>query len=246
MSANVLQVEIRNDAGKGAARAARREGKVPAIIYGAGEKQVMLTLNARELGKELAKPGFRARAIELKAGKETFLALPREVQYHPVTDAPEHVDFLRLKKGEAVHVFVKVNFINADKAPGIRRGGVLNIVRHDVELICLPEAIPTSITVDLTGLEIGRSVHASSVKLPKDVKYAISTRDFTIATVAGRMAEEVETAAPTASIADVQATAQKAPEAAAAGAPAAAGAKAPAAAAGAKAPAAAPKADAKK
>lgn len=241
MAANVLEVEIRNEAGKGASRAVRREGKVPAIIYGAGEKQQMLSLNARELSKELSKPGFRARAIELKTGKEVMLALPREVQYHPVTDAPEHVDFLRLKKGQPVNVFVKVNFANADKAPGIRRGGVLNIVRHDVELICTPETIPTSITVDLTGMEIGRSVHASSVKLPQGVQYAISTRDFTIATVAGRMAEETESAAPTASVADVQAIAQKAPEAAAGAAPAA-GAKA-----GAAAPkAAAPKADAKK
>src|SRR5262249_30836818 len=130
------------------------------------------------------------------------------VQYHPVSDVPEHVDFLRLVKGEKVHVWIKLKTVNAEKAPGIKRGGALNIVRHEVELICTPENIPAEITVDLTGLEIGHSIHASQVKIPEGTSYAIKDRDFTMVTIVGRMEEEKEEAAPTMSMADVQTTAQ--------------------------------------
>jgi large subunit ribosomal protein L25 len=234
-----LAVEKREQSGKGAARAVRREGKVPGVIYGGKEKELNISIEQRLLVREVLKGSFTSRVFDLEVGGSKIRALPREVQFHPVTDVPEHVDFMRITADSKVHVFVHVNFLNADKAPGIKRGGVLNIVRHEIELICSPEKIPTQLTADLAGLEIGGSIHASHIKLPEGTQYAIKGRDFTVATIAGRQKEEeIATTAPVA--AEVPATAQKAPEAAA-GAPAAggkpaAGAKAPAA--GAKAPAA--------
>jgi large subunit ribosomal protein L25 len=214
-----LAVESRKGLGKGAARAVRRAGKVPGIIYGAGEKEITVAIEQRLLVRELNKGSFTARLFELELDGQKIRALPRDVQLHPVTDVPEHVDFLRVAKDAKVNVNVHVNFINHEKAPGLKRGGVLNIVRHEVELVCAPESIPTHVTVDLAGLEIGNSVHASHVKLPEGASYAIWDRDFTIATIAGRSKEEEEipTAAPVAAT-EVPATAQKAPEAGAPGA----------------------------
>lgn len=211
---NSLSAQIREKAGTGSARKARRENRVPAIIYGSGKEQVLVTLEERALVKQLGKGSFRSRLLELDLGKEKINAIPREVQYHPVSDRPTHVDFQRVLKGEKVHVMVKVVFENIEKSQGIKRGGVLNVVRHEVELICLPEAIPQQLTLNLADTKIGDSLHASAVKLPSGVAFAITDRDFTIATIAGRSEKEetVDESAPTASAADVVATKQKSAE----------------------------------
>jgi large subunit ribosomal protein L25 len=185
-----FNAEKREVKGKGAARALRRQEKVPGIIYGGGEQELPVAIERRALVKELNKGGFYSKLIELDVDGGKVRVLPRDIQTHPVTDIPEHIDFLRIKDGEKVAVEVRVLFINEHKAPGIKRGGVLNVVRHKVELLCDPDKIPASITADIDGLSIGDSVHASSITLPDGVEYTITDRDFTVATIAGRMKKE--------------------------------------------------------
>lgn len=185
-----LAGEKRDSAGKGAARALRRDGRVPAIIYGGKQGELNISLNARELVREYSKGNFTSHIVDLTVGKDTVRVLPREVQLDPVTDVPTHVDFQRLVKGEEIHVKVKVRFIKADLSPGIKRGGILNIVRRYVEFICDVDHIPKFITVDLEGKRIGESIHISHIELPKGVRPAIGDRDFTIATIAGRSAKD--------------------------------------------------------
>lgn len=200
----VLAAQIRERAGKGAARATRREGRVPAVIYGNKTEPVMISIDPLQLNQEMRKPGFYGHVFDIDLGKEKFAVLPRDVQFHPLTDRPIHADFLRFSAETRVHVDVPVIFQNEAASPGLKRGGVLNTVRREVELVCSPESIPESIIVDLTGLEIGDSVHISHVKLPEGVEPAITDRDFTIAAIAAPSAEtekaedEEETAAPVA------------------------------------------------
>lgn len=236
-----LKAERRERAGKGAARATRRAGMIPGVIYGDHKEPVMISVDPKDLHRHIHQHGFFTKVFEIGLGGDTYMCLPRDLQLHPVTDKPLHVDFLRFGKGTTLRVFVEVKFLNDLKSPGIKRGGVLNVVRHEVELICAPENIPQVIEIDLTGLEINDSVHISSVKLPEGVKPVISERDFTIATIAPPSVmkmEAKEAAAAAASASAAEAEAAAAPAAGAA--PAAAGAaKAPAAgAAPAKAPAA--------
>lgn len=229
-----LSAEARGNTGTGDARALRREGKVPAIVYGGKQKELSIAINAKELIREYHKGNFTSKPVNLTVGSETIRVLPRDIQIDPVTDFPIHADFMRVVKGEEVLVKVKVRFINTDKSPGIKRGGVLNIVRRYVDFICDTDHIPETITVDLEGTKIGQSIHISHVELPKNARPAITDRDFTIATVAGRTSkDEDETAASSAAAA---------PGAAAAATPGAAAAPA----AGAAAPAAAKAAPAKK
>lgn len=190
----VLAAEIRERAGKGAARATRRAGRIPAVLYGNKLEPQMVSLDPIQLNIELNRPGFFSRVFEIAIGKEKFPVLPRDVQFHPLTDRPIHVDFLRFSAETRVHVEVAVIFHNETASPGLKRGGVLNVVRRDVELVCSPESIPESIDVDLTGLEIGDSIHISHVKLPEGVEPAITDRDFTIATIASPSTEVVEKA----------------------------------------------------
>lgn len=187
-----LDAELREGTGKGVARALRREGKVPAIIYGGKDGEQSIALNAKELTLEVFKGHFSSKVVDLKLGKKSIHVLPREVQFHPVTDQVLHADFLRVKDSTKIVVQVAVEFLNQDKCPGVKKGGVLNIVRRDIELLCTAKNIPDHIEVDLAGLEIGDAVHISNVKLPEGAEPTITDRDFTIATVAGRMAEEKE------------------------------------------------------
>lgn len=180
---STLSARARDRAGKGSARAARREGLVPAVIYGDKKDPLSITVTLRDLEK-LLKPGFFSHLVDIDVGGEKHRVLPRDLQQHPVSDRALHVDFLRVSATTEITVEVPVEFINDESCPGLRRGGVLNVVRHDVEVYCLPDNIPEKITVDLAGLQIGDSVHISAVKLPEGVRPTIEDRDFTIATIA--------------------------------------------------------------
>jgi len=241
-----LEAATREETGKGAARALRRENRVPAIMYGNEQSPVKITLPLKELTLEYKKGAFFSKIVDIKLDGKVIHALPRDVQTHPVTDIIEHADFQRVDKESHVHVFVPVKVLNQEKSIGLKRGGVLNIVRHEIELICRPDDIPPFIEVDVLKVDITHSVHINDVKLPANVKTAIKERNFTVVTIAGRSKEEeIPTGAPVAAAAPGAAGAPAAPGAAPAapGAAPAAGAAAPAA--GAAAPAAG-KADAKK
>ena len=179
-----IVAELRDRAGKGAARATRREGRVPAVIYGNKQNPVLISLEPVQLRKELNSGSFFTRIYEVSTGEAKEKVLPRDVQFHPVTDAPLHVDFMRFSAKTKFNVEVVVVFLNEEESPGLKRGGVLNVVRHSIELRCSPDNIPENIDVDLAGLEIGDGVHISNVKLPEGVEPTITDRDFTIATIA--------------------------------------------------------------
>lgn len=174
-----LSAEARDRAGKGASRAIRREGRTPAVIYGNKEEPQAISLSERELMK-LLNTGHFMNSVVMINGTRT---LPKDVQFHPVTDRPLHVDFLRIGEHSTVHVNVPVRFENEETSPGLKRGGVLNIVRHELELICDAAEIPDEIVIDLKGYDVGDSIHISGVTLPRGASSAITDRDFTIATV---------------------------------------------------------------
>jgi large subunit ribosomal protein L25 len=182
--AATLEAELRETRGTGAARTVRREGKVPGVVYGSGQDNVMIQLDRDLMNREVGKPGFYNHLYQLAIAGKTINVLPRELQVHPVTDAILHVDFLAVKADATVTVELPVVFLNEEECPGLVRGGVLNVVRHEVEVECPANAIPESIEIDLTGLEIGDSVHISMVSLAANVVPTIDDRDFTIATIA--------------------------------------------------------------
>lgn len=189
-----LRAEPRARMGKGGARATRREGRLPAILYGEGEP-TPISLDPAELSRALARPGFLASLIDVALDGAVTRTLPREVQYHPVSDKPLHVDFMRVAAHSRVTVTVPVAFINQEASAGLRRGGILNVVRRGLELDCPVDRIPDRVVVDLAGLDIGDSVHISAVALPEGVRSTITDRDFTIATVAGSSGAREETQA---------------------------------------------------
>lgn len=178
-----LSAEARERAGKGASRAMRREGRVPAVIYGDKKDPEPIHLEERELVKMLQTGHFMNSLVTLHIGKDKTNALPKDIQFHPVTDRPMHVDFLRIGKGASVTLDIPVSFVNEEASPGLKRGGVLNIVRHELELTCPADDIPSEIVVPLDGLEVGDSIHISQIELPEGVVSAIDDRDFTIAGV---------------------------------------------------------------
>jgi large subunit ribosomal protein L25 len=188
----------RAQAGKGAARALRRQGRVPAIVYGGGEDPAPISLEPRELSRALAGRGFMATLVDVDVEGSVHRTLPRDVQYHPVTEVPLHVDFMRIGATSRVTVEVPVLFVNHEMSVGLRRGGILNIVRHGIELSCPVDNIPDRLVVDLNGLDIGDSVHISAVALPEGCRPRISGRDFTIASIAASSAVREEATAPTA------------------------------------------------
>ena len=179
-----IEGEPRERIGKGGARAARRAGRLPGIIYGDGKDPVAVSLETRTVVHELDTAGFFTTLMDLKLGKETIRVLPREVQYHPVTDVPLHIDLLRVGAKTMVTIAVPVVFLNEEDCDGLRRGGVLNVVRYEIDLVCQADSIPAQIEVDLTGLDIGDSVHISQVTLPDNVTPTITDRDFTVASIA--------------------------------------------------------------
>jgi len=174
-----LSAETRDRVGKGASRSLRREGRVPAVIYGNNQDPASIHVNERELMK-LLMTGHFMNSVVMVGGERT---LPKDVAFDVVSDRPIHVDFLRISEHAKVHVNVPIVFADEELAPGIKRGGVLNIVRHELELVCDAAEIPDDITISLKGVEVGDSIHISNVTLPKGAVSAITDRDFTIATV---------------------------------------------------------------
>ena len=216
----------RDGAGKGPARASRRDGRVPGVIYGGPEKPQMISIDNAALLRVLKRGGFMSHQFMVDLGEGSPVrVIPRDLQLDPVRDFPLHVDFMRLFKGSTISVQIPVRFTGEGVSPGMKRGGVLNVVRHEIELLCPVDDIPDHIEIDISELDIGDGVHISAVRLPAGVRPAIRGRDFTVVTVAAPVVE--------------QAAAEPVAAAAAAAAPAAAGGKAaPAAVGGAKAPAA--------
>jgi large subunit ribosomal protein L25 len=178
-----LPAEARDRVGKGASRALRREGRVPAVIYGGKEEATPIHVEEKELVRQLMTGHFMNSIVTIDVNGESLRTLPKDVAFHPVTDRPTHVDFLRMVKGGKIEVSVPVIFINEEDSPGLKKGGVLNVVRHELELVCENDKIPAEITVDVTGKEVGDSIHISELTLPEGSESAITDRDFTIATL---------------------------------------------------------------
>jgi large subunit ribosomal protein L25 len=191
-----LKAEARERVGKGSARELRRNGLIPAVIYGDKQTPISITLNTNEVTKRIHAGGFLTTIVDIELDGKTIRVLPKDYQLDPVRDFTMHIDFLRVSGNTQVTVEIPVHFVNDEKSPGIKVGGVVNIVRHAVEVHCPADAIPEFFTVDLTGAKIGDSIHISNVTLPKNVHPVIADRDFTIATIvapaAGVSGEEEE------------------------------------------------------
>ncbi len=200
MSKNLFAAEARAKAGKGAARAVRREGLVPAVIYGDNKEPVLLALSEKELVKATSKKGFFTQLCELKIGNDTYLTIPRDVQLHPVTDRPEHVDFLRVSDKTSIRVSVPVRVTNEKGAPGISKGGVINVVYKEIEVMAKATNIPTEFVVDLTGLDVGQSLHIDALNLSKDIK-PTTAGNFTVVTLVPPSGMKADDAAPAAAAA---------------------------------------------
>ena len=179
-----IKAEARSQVGKGSARAARRAGLVPAVIYGNKQSPITITLDANKWRQLMHKPGIFSQLMNIEVNKEIHFVLPRDIQQHPVSEEAEHVDFLRVTKNATVAVGINVEFLNEDKCTGLKLGGVLNVVRPQVELNCPAISIPEKITVDLEGLNVGHTIHISAIELPDGCTPTITDRDFTVATIA--------------------------------------------------------------
>jgi large subunit ribosomal protein L25 len=239
-TSNKLAATARERAGKGAARATRRDGRVPGVIYGDKAAPTLISLDPRDVMREASKAGFFTRLYDIEVGGKTHRVLPRDVQFHPVNDKPEHIDFQRVGASTRVRVEVPIKLENLDKSPGVKRGGGVNLVRHEIEEWSNPATIPSRIVIDMAGLDIGDSVHINAIALPEGVKPTIA-RNFTVVALRApsvTKAEEEKPAEAAAAAAPAAGDAKAAPGAApAAGAkagdakgaaPAAAAAKAPA------------------
>ncbi len=201
-----LAAETREQVGKGASRSLRREGRVPAVIYGNKQDPISIHLEEKELMRALMTGHFMNSTVSITVGGKATLTLPKDVSFHAVTDRPVHVDFLRIGEHTTVHVSVPVVFTDEEESPGITKGnGVLNIVKHEIELVCDASQIPGEITVSLKGREIGDSIHISNIDLPKGVEPAITDRDFTIATIVPPTVPTAEDEALDAEVAETQA-----------------------------------------
>jgi large subunit ribosomal protein L25 len=228
-----LVAKARSGVGKGAARALRREGWIPAVIYGDKKDPLPISISYNEAMKSIYSGGFKSHVINVEVDGTTHRVIPRDYQLDVVKDKALHVDFLRVGPNTKLHVQVAVHFINQEESPGIKKGGVLNIVHHTLDLTCPASAIPEAITIDLTGKEVGDSIHLSNIELPKGTSVRSHEKDMTIATIAAPSAMRSEVDA-----APAEAAAAAAPAAGATGAAAPAKGTAAAPAAGAKAPAA--------
>lgn len=228
-----VSAEVRDRAGKGAARATRRAGRVPAVIYGDKKEATLISLDPKSIDRLIHKKAFFATLLDIDLAGKKHRVLPRDVQFDVVTDRTVHVDFQRVSKDTKIHVNVPVVVRNEAAAPGIKRGGVLNLVRHEIEFICSPDHIPQMVEVDLTGLDIGGSIHISAVKLPEGATPNVRERDFTLVTIGAPsgMKAEAEAAPAAAAAAPAAGAAAAAPAKGAAAAPAKGAAAAPAKAA---------------
>lgn len=181
--ANALKAEERQGTGTGVARALRREGKIPGIIYGGTETPQPISVDLKDVSAELSRSGFFSRVYTVEMAKSKVQVIARDIQFHPVTDVALHVDFQRVDKDSKINVSVPVEYVNEDKAPGLKLGGMLNIIIHNLEIICPANSIPEKITIDLAGLNINQSIHLDVVSLPSGVKAAQPVRDYTLVTI---------------------------------------------------------------
>jgi len=188
-----LKAEARADNGRGASRALRRKGMVPAVIYGGNKGNEYVAVDERFVRKQYERGGFSNRVVELQTNGASVRVLPRDVQLHPVSDKPIHVDFQRLVPGEKIRIAVPVTFVGEGDAPGLKRGGIVNVVRHEIDLICDVDSIPDRIVVNLAGLDINDSLHISQVELPKGVSPALK-RDFTVASITALLSSNLKMA----------------------------------------------------
>lgn len=194
MAEIVLNVEVRADKGTGPARAVRRSGKVPGVLYGGGKDPVAIAVRSNEFRKALYTGKLLGHLVTLKYGDETQPVIAKDIQLHPVTDEPIHFDLFRVDEHQDVKIAVAVHFQNQEDSPGLKRGGTLNIVRHEVELLVPADQIPEDLVVDVTGLDIGATIRVSDIKLPSGARSA-SDRDVVVATIAGSSAQASEDAA---------------------------------------------------
>ncbi len=180
---STIEAQVRTLVGTGGARAVRREGRLPGVIYGGGKDPVMISIDPRTIAKDARNSAFFAKLYELNVDGQKERVLPRDLQLHVVKDHPIHIDFLRVSKGDRLNVSIPLVFINEDKAPGIKQGGMLNIVVHEIELSCSAENIPEKIEFDLTGRGMHESVHLSDLNLPTGAVVVHADRDNTVATI---------------------------------------------------------------
>lgn len=199
---SIFAAEARDGVGKGAARSIRRQGKIPGVIYGNKQTPVAIAVEPRVLWAEMNKPGFLTRLFDITVNGKSERVLCRDVQRHPVNDQPLHVDFLRVSSESKVHVHVPVHFVNQEASPGIKRGGVLNVVAHEIEVIAPATNIPEAITLDLTGLDIGASLHLSQIVLPEGVTIVAHDKNQTIAAISAPTVAAAEAAAEAAPAAE--------------------------------------------
>ncbi len=197
MAMKQLKATARATSGKGAAREIRRQGNIPAVIYGAGEAPQPITLDYNTTQKLIFAGHFLTTLFEIDVDGVKVRAIPRDYQMDPVKDFPIHVDFLRFKEGQLIKVDVPVHVLNQDASPGVKRGGTVNVVLHSVSMLVPPDNIPTSVDVDLTGIEINHSIHISAIKLPQGCK-PVDTDDFTVVTIVPPSGMKDEEAAPAA------------------------------------------------
>ncbi|MDR0753302.1 MAG: 50S ribosomal protein L25/general stress protein Ctc [Holosporaceae bacterium] len=184
MASVVLEAKIREKFGTGAARCARRSGFIPCVVYGNATAPESIYISENLLNKYVHKTNFFSTVFEIdRVGQKGQKFIAKDVQFHPVTDRTLHVDFLRVGKGSKVTVRIPLAFINESASPGLKLGGVLNVLVHEIDVVCDPESIPEKIEIDLTGFEFHRTVHAYDVTLPKDMSLPVSGKNFTIATV---------------------------------------------------------------
>lgn len=178
-----IEAQIRQAHGTAGARTTRREGLVPGVVYGQNKENQFISIDPRSIEKELYKPGFFSRLFDLSIEGKSQFVLVKDVQLHPVKDVPMHIDFMRVAKDSKIHVNVPVLVINDDKAPGVKKGGMVNVVHHTLEVICPADSIPSELVVDLTGIEAGQAVHLTDIKLPKGVVAAHPDRDNTLVSI---------------------------------------------------------------
>ncbi len=190
-----LNVEVREKSGSGAARAVRREGKVPGVLYGGPRGPVPIAVNANAFGKALYTGKLLGHLVTLRYGEETQGVIAKDVQFHPVSDKPMHFDLFRVDETQLIRIAVPVHFRNQEASPGLKRGGTLNVARHEIELMVRADHIPEELIADLTGREIGDTIRISDIALPEGAQPAITDRDFTVATIASSSSQMAADAA---------------------------------------------------
>jgi large subunit ribosomal protein L25 len=225
MAGIVLNVEKRERTGTGGARATRNAGLIPGVLYGGPRGAIPIEIKAKDVELALRSGKFLSHMVELNHQGEKQPVIPRSVQFHPVTDEPIHIDLYRVEPNAEIAIDVVVRFKNQDQSPGLKRGGVLNVVRHTIKLKCKADQIPEEIVVDLAGTDIGDSIHISAVPLPPGARPVIRDRDFTVVTIAGRKAEEEVTTTVAAPVEGEEGAEGAAPAEGEAAAPAAGGEK---------------------